>query len=201
MNREMNQSERTISFAWATRFAIAASLASMMVGLTACDVSGQVASRWSTSAELGSAGGTLQVTSNDDGIAGASLSLAPGALSASTELGIAPAESLATGDWLSAGPAVAFGPADLALTGQVLLTIPAAAPSGYDANDLLLLFSGDEGSVVLDGTHFQFDGSALHTSAPALGTLQAVVGKSCTHHDTCQPGNDCVHGNCRPGLR
>ena len=175
--------------------------AAISATLAACDVSAQVASRWSSEAELGAAGGTLSVTSNDDGIAGASLSLAPGELSASTEVGIAPAESLATGDWIAAGPAVSFGPADLELHGPVTLTIPAALPDGHDAGDLLLLFSGDEGSAALDGSHFQFDGTALHTSAPALGTLQAAVGKACTRHDTCSPGNSCVHGTCRPPER
>lgn len=173
----------------------------LFLALAACG-NGLVGSRYVKSQTISaSQGGALTVAATDDSeLAGASLTIGPGALAADTvvtvERGL---DDLGPG---RAGPVLILGPSGLTLSKEAEVVLPVKLGSGQSKSDLSVKCDDDR----LSGGSLAYDDStgrvrlrttklgAFQASAAAVGSNGNVV--ACVTDDVCADEQDCIAGAC-----
>ena len=152
-------------------------------------------------------GGTILIDPTDDPqLAGASITIPPGALSADTTITLSSSTAtVALPGTQAAGIAVAFGPAGTVFRLPVALSLPFSLPAGAAPTQLFVMEVDGSGTREV----FQSAGMVVDSTADvigfqvlALGTFGAVVGPACSSDASCAAASPeaCLNGICSGGL-
>ncbi len=170
-----------------------AALALMMC--TACSNSiMQVGSQYAASKVIGAGGGTLTVTAAEDPtIAGTSITVPAGALSAATNIQIGrTSKSVVSSGAL--GPVIDFEPSPTTFAKPVTMSIPANLAAGFSASRVGVMAVEANGSSS-DITAVTVTASAVATGANSLATFQT---SSFTDYGAHDEGASDLDGGCTP---
>lgn len=163
------------------------------------------------SASIGPSGGTLSVTTAESAsLAGTSITIPPGALTAAVTITIsASAVAVAQPGDLAAGPVVDFGPDGTVFAIPALLTIPVIIPSGESPSDLIIeaveasgaaqaiaVDSQSSGLAAFHSSGFTRFGGAIHHRHHDGGPETDAGTAGCSTDSDCGACAACVNGQC-----
>jgi len=183
-----------------------------VIALAACSSGSQnVASKYVASAVIGPEGGTIPVTTADDAtLAGTSIVVPKGALSASTTISIGlSAQAVAQKGQTARGPVVDFEPSGTEFLVPVTIIIPTTATSatslsveaveGDGSVKALAVSSVASGLVTFKATGFTQFGAVSSSSTSCSTDTDCASGTVCLDGVCASPGATCAAGETECG--
>ena len=163
----------------------------------ACDQTAEIGSRYAAQQKMSAALGGAISAPPGDALAGASLELPPGALTADAVVGIDQGSGPLLVDPPPAGPLVMFLPADLALLRPATITLPLHLGAGQSAADVIVVGRDSLGQLVkVDQAQLILTADRVQFSTVHLGAFQPAALLRCT--DLCPNGWTCRNNECHP---
>src|SRR5579872_5096389 len=145
-------------------------VASLVVTLLGCG--GQGDHTGPTSSEvIGPSGGAVSAVTGP--LAGANVTIPPGALAGPATVSIQDAASVTTADFIEVGPPFLVTADGAALVASAIVNVPATPPSGRPASDLVVLLQTGTGVTVLAPA--SGGGNVLSVTTGELGIFQAAI--------------------------
>jgi hypothetical protein len=151
---------------------------------------------------LASEGATIAVAADGSDLAGASLTIAPGDLTADATITLEPAAALGDATPPAAGPLSLWGPAVLELARPVELAVPYQLGPGQAAADLVVLVVEPSGRITqVPHAELAVDeaASVVRLRIARLGGFQAAAVIRCVETADCPADQTCRARECHTG--
>jgi hypothetical protein len=168
----------------------------LLLLLAACDQTAELGSRYAAQQRIGAADGGVVAAPAGDALAGASLLLPPGALSADALVTLEQGPAPLFIDPPPAGPVVMFAPV-VALQRPALVTLSLRLMAGQSAADLIVVVSDGEGHLgKIDHSQLTIEGDRVRFTTSHLGLFGPAAVLRCL--DVCPNGWTCRSQECHP---
>lgn len=172
--------------------------------LTACNPVSNLGSKFVKSERVTAANGAeiLVAAGDSTALAGATLRVPAGALSADTTLTLELGETSLMGTARKGAGAVAvWGPAGTKFAKPVEMTLPYVLPAGETSANLFIQVKEEDGTLfVIDRSLITLDETKKLATFTIQGftSFQPGTGQTCGSNGLCKSGEACVNGQCKP---
>ena len=147
----------------------------LLLFLAACDQSAELGSLHAAQQKISAAQGGVVAAPADDELAGASLQLPPGALSADAMVTLDQGPSPLVLDPPPAGPVAGFAP-PIALQHAAQVTLPLRLAAGQSAEDVIVIVKDGSGHLAkIEHSLLAIEGAQVRFLTTSLGAFQPAA--------------------------